>query len=175
MGLWQRIWGAPTRDDFAAMVSKAMRGAGVPEPIYDRDGFALRSEVGSTYLHNIYQDYLECPRRTRRAMLEQFVRAITAGKRRGSDEYTRDEVLQRLLPRVRTRAFYEGLADQLTMDGQPAAGEVAGYRPLCEHLAVGLVLDFPDHVEEMPFSSYANYGVGLDEAYPRAIQNRLRS
>lgn len=175
MGFWDRLRGRPTRDDFAVLFMARMRKLGEDRAVrYEPDDFKLIcGEAGShqlVYLDNAYAEYLAAPRARRGDALGRFVRASLAGRAAGTP--SRDEVLARLLPRVRARIYYESMPLQLDLAGHRAP--TFAWRPLAEHMAVGLVQDFPDHLEEMPAERFADLGIDLDEAFVVARGNLER-
>jgi hypothetical protein len=175
MGLWDRLRGKPTRDDFAALFIAQLRKLGDDREVrYDANEFKLvcGGDGGHqlVFLENAYGEYLAAPRSRRGASLARFVRAGLAGRPGG--EPSRDEVLARLLPRVRARIYYESLPLQMDLAGHAAPS--FAWRPLAEHMAVGLVQDFPDHLEEMPAERFAALDIDIDTAFEVARDNLER-
>lgn len=178
MGLWDRLRGKPTRDDFAAAFVARLREAGDDRAVrYDPEAFELVCSSDRAHqivrLASVYRDYLASPGPQRARCFARFVRAALAGRRTGGDEATAEEVLTRLLPRLQTRLHYESLS--LLADTPSGGRPPFAWRPIAEHMALGLVLDFPDHVEEVPTARFEELGIGLDEAFERARVNLERA
>ncbi|AKT38726.1 hypothetical protein [Chondromyces crocatus] len=170
MGFWDRLRGKPTRDDFAQMIIKAMRAKGEARPIhYEPQGFKLRigdEPAAVAWLANGYEEYLRTPRRLRSEILRRY--AIGPAPSPESDRL--EDILPRLLPRVRDRFFYTAMPLRLEIEG--IAGPRGGlFRPIAEHLALGLVQDLPDHIIEVPESAFSQWGIPFEEAMTIARQN----
>lgn len=169
MGFWDRLRGKPTRDDFAQMVIKAMRARGEARPIhYEAEGFKLRigeEPAAIAWLQNGYQEYLRSPRARRVEVLRRY--AIGPAPEVDSDRL--EDILPRLLPRVRDRFFYTAMGLRLELEGLPPRESL--YRPIAEHLALGLVQDLPDHIIEVPAEVFHRWGIPFDEALEVARGN----
>jgi hypothetical protein len=165
MGVWERLIGKPTRDDFAKMVVRALGKAGEIRPFrYEADQFRLRlDDTGVTYLGNFYDEYMAAPRGGRAAILERLVRMVRgqteSAPKAGAGGGT-------LLPRVRDRMFYAAMPLQLELDGFPP--RTFFFKPVAEHLAAGILRDFPDHIAEMAADEI---GMDVDEAFDAAMKN----
>jgi hypothetical protein len=173
MGFWDRLWGKPTPDDFARIFIKRLRAGGERRAIeYDSATFNLSYGDGSgqmTFLGNAHDEYLANPRSARADGLDRFIRATALANEKRDYTPTLDEVLARLLPRVRERMFYAALPLQLELAGQKV--KRFSFRPLAEHLAIGLVQDFPDHIEEMAAERFEELGLDLADAQCAALRN----
>ena len=168
MGFWDRLRGRPTRDDFAQMVIKAMRQRGEARPIhYDPAGFKLRigdEPAAVAWLANGHDDYLRAPRAKRADILRRYALGPLPA---ASDRL--EDILPRLLPRVRDRFFYTAMDLRLELEGMPARSGV--FRPIAEHLALGLVQDLPDHIIEIPADGFEKWGMTFEEALAIARRN----
>ncbi|HSN97068.1 MAG TPA: hypothetical protein VLS89_02185 [Candidatus Nanopelagicales bacterium] len=170
MGFWDRLRGKPTRDDFAQMVIRTMRDRGEDRPIqYDPEGFKLRiggEPAAVAWLANGYDEYLRAPRRRRSDVLRRYA----IGPAPIGDSERLEDILPRLLPRVRDRFFYTAMPLRLSLEGVPSP---QGYlfEPIAEHLALGLVQDLPDHIIEVPADVFARWGIPFEEALEIARDN----
>ncbi|EYF02229.1 DUF1444 family protein [Chondromyces apiculatus] len=170
MGFWDRLRGRPTRDDYAQMIIKAMRKKGEDRPIrYEPEGFKLRIGDDSpaiSWLANGYDAYLQAPRSRRRAILQRYALGPTPSLA----DVPLAEILPRLLPRIRDRFFYTALPLRLQIEGisAPRSGL---YRPVAEHLALGLVQDLPEHIVEVPEDVFATWNISFEEALHIAREN----
>lgn len=170
MGFWDRLWGRPTRDDFAQMVIKVMRARGEARPIrYDAEGFKLRigeEPSAVAWLANGYEEYLRSPRRRRRDVLRRYA----VGPMAEAESDRLEDILPRLLPRVRDRFFYTAMPLRLELEGIPSP-RGGLFRPIAEHLALGLVQDLPEHIIEVPADVFDRWGIPFEEALEIAREN----
>jgi hypothetical protein len=58
---------------------------------------------------------------------------------------------------------------RLELEGMPARAGL--YRPIAEHLALGLVQDLPDHIIEVPAEIFEKWGMPFEEALEVALKN----
>jgi hypothetical protein len=163
------------RTRFAQMVSRALRQAGKTCPIrYDSEGFRLLIEdragdPDSLNLGNAYTEYRAAPPGQRMSALQPYIRNFLQLSGVNPNDIPAGEVVPRLLPKVRRRVRY-GLADLLGSQRDPPL-PTPPYRVLTEHLAVGLVVDFPDSVLEIDGSLLARWGLEPEQAFAVARDN----
>ncbi|MCW8132143.1 MAG: hypothetical protein KIS92_17485 [Planctomycetota bacterium] len=168
MGFFDRLFGRPTKDDFAHAMIKAVRASGERGEIdYDPKEFKLKLRGADTvhHLQNVYLEFLAARRKDRPAYLQRLVRVWAQAKR--ASPKAMEEVRDRLLPRVRERAYYDliGLSTGFGhMDFQP--------QPMCEHLCVNAIVDYPDMVTELSGKILKDdWGVTLAEVLKPAREN----
>ncbi|MEZ4440011.1 MAG: hypothetical protein R3B72_13020 [Polyangiaceae bacterium] len=174
MGWWDRLRGKPTRDDFATLFMGQLRARGVTDLDYDPERFMLRwgAGEGATYLGNLYHEYLATSRTRRQAFLERVVGVTHRTTPADRAPLSRDVVLERLLPRLRERSYYTvTIPLQASEMGEAMPARRFAHRLVAEHLALGLVQDFPEHIEEMASEQLLELGLDLDDAYQRATDN----
>jgi uncharacterized protein YtpQ (UPF0354 family) len=176
MKWWERLIEQPRRDRFAQRVIEALRESGETGPIrYDADKFqlVLNPDVKSydrveMNLTNIYAEYRAAARSRKRDVVQRYVRGT-----RGMEVPTGfAQVREHLVPRVRTRCYYANLPLHLQLRDAPPRPMV--YRPLGEHLAVGLVVDQRDGIMEVFGDMLEEWGISVEEAFPLARDNLRR-
>ncbi|MGH7224603.1 MAG: hypothetical protein ACRELF_15375, partial [Gemmataceae bacterium] len=155
---------------------EAMRVAGETGTLhYDADKFqvVLNPEGPSSVqvrmnLSNVYAEYRGASRSGRRAVIERYVRAA----REVEVPTGLAQVREHLVPRVRTRCYYSLLDARLRLQDAPSRPMV--YRPLAEHLAVGLAVDQKDGIMEVFGDMLHEWGLGVEEAFALARDNLRR-
>ncbi len=172
MGLWDRLFGRPSPDQFAQMMVKALREAGAPEPIeYEADEYQLA--IGTTaklYLGHAYDEYRSAPRQTRLDVIRRYVQlAVTVREDPIPHDY--EEARPHLRPWVRDRFYYEALR----LRSQIQSGTMPGlpHRVMAEHLVVMLAYDLPEQVYMVTDDHLSAWGVSFDEAVAAARGNLL--
>lgn len=172
MGILSRIF-TPGPDRFARIVQRAMRRAGVDEPIaYDRENFMLIIGTGGTegklYLGNVYQDYCQSPRSQRdKAVLNRIVASMAEPMTEIPKSF--DEIRSQLLPKVRERYYGENLKLLGRLEGgegiQPAS------QVLVEHFSLELVIDLPHAMAMVMEPHLQEWGVSFDQCLAVAKEN----
>jgi uncharacterized protein YtpQ (UPF0354 family) len=163
----KRLLGKPSQDDFARMVTDAIRGAGNTDSIeYDRESFKL--VIGAStqmHLHNAYGDYLKAPRQRRAEVLKRYATGWMAR----SDIASLEGALPNLLPVVRARS-YHGIIQLMS--------QVRGVKPmdtpmhsLADHLAVSLVVDSPETMSYVVQEHLTTWNLSFEDALERARDN----
>ena len=176
MKWWERLMEQPNRDRFAQRVIEALRAAGETGTLrYDADKFqvVLDAEGPSSgqvqmNLSNVYAEYRGASRSGRRAVIERYVRAA----RQMEIPSGLAQVREHLVPRVRTRCYYSTLDARFQLQDAPPRPMV--YRPLGEHLAVGLAVDQKDGIMEVFGDMLEDWGLGVEEAFALARDNLRR-
>ena len=176
MKWWERLMEQPKRDRFAQRVMEALRAAGETGTLrYDPDKFqvVLDPEGSSSgqvqmNLSNLYAEYRGASRSGRRAVIERFIRAA----RQMEIPTGLAQVREHLVPRVRTRCYYSMLKARFEFQDAPPRPMV--YRPLGEHLAVGLAVDQKDGIMEVFGDMLEEWGLGVEEAFGLARDNLRR-
>lgn len=165
------LFGKPSPDRFAHMMTKAIRRQGITGPIeYDAESFRLVLSVELdrlAYLRNAYEEYCTAPWRERKAILQKYA-AFTAHP---MPEIPADfeEAKPKLLPCVRDRWHYESVRLQMQIDGAKVL-EIPT-RPLADHLAFELACDFPETVASVSQNQLDEWGVSFGDALAVAVEN----
>ena len=176
MGLWDRLFEKPKRDRFAGQMMEAMRQAGEQMPIrYDADQFKLlvgenSDECLEVFLRNAYEEYRATPRDLRPLVLERFARISQPV------EFPKkfEEARLHLMPRVRDRFYCESWPLRSQVRDLPA--RKLPYRPIADHLGVGLGYDEPDRIIDLFEENLTDWGTSFDEGLVIACENlRQRS
>jgi uncharacterized protein YtpQ (UPF0354 family) len=176
MKWWERLLEQPKRDRFAQRVIEAMRAAGETGTLcYDPDKFqVVLNPEGQSYeqvqmnLSNVYAEYRGASRSGRRAVIERYVRAA----RQMEIPRGLAQVREHLVPRVRTRCYYSMLDARFQLQDAPLRPMV--YRPLGEHLAVGLAVDQKDGIMEVFGDMLEEWGLDVEGAFALARDNLRR-
>lgn len=166
----------PKRDRFARRIMEALRAAGETGTLhYDPDKFqVVLDPEGPSHgkvqmnLTNIYDEYCTASRSGRRAVIERYVRAA----RQMEIPSGLGQVREHLVPRVRTRCYYSTLEARFQLQNAPPRPML--YRPLGEHLAVGLAVDQKDGIMEVFGDMLEEWGLGVEEAFALARDNLRR-
>lgn len=174
MGLLSGFFGPPSHEAFAKAAIEALRESGVREAIeFDPTTYSLRVEVGSgqemVYLGNWYDRYCKASRKERREVLDAFV-AHRAAKP-PYEKVDLAEARERLLPVVRSLAYYDFSNLRMELQGFPPAMRVM--QRLGRHVAVGLVLDFPDTSRHVNPPDLEEWGITFEDALATARANLL--
>lgn len=167
MGIFDRLFGPPSRDAFAKLMLEALRKAGAPEPAtYDAKTFSLSIAKNQLfYLHNVYDEYCAAPRGQRPEILKRYCGLQAAPEIPARFE----DALPHILPRIRERFFYTATRLQMELQGQAAVD--FAYRPFADHYAVELGYDLPQSVALIATSRLTAWDVTFDEALERSWQN----
>jgi uncharacterized protein YtpQ (UPF0354 family) len=176
MNWWEQLSEKPKRDRFAQRMIEALHAAGLTdESHYDADKFeiVLKAE-GRVYdqvrmnLSNVYAEYQAAPRGKRDEVLQRFARGTL-----GMEIPTGlAQVREHLVPRVRTHCYYTTMSMRIQLQDAPLRPSV--YRPLGEHLAVGLAVDQKDGIMEVFGDMLADWGIGVEDAFALARDNLRR-
>lgn len=170
MGFFSRLFGKPTRDDFADEVSATIRAMNPRlRVVYNRKEYSLsRAEDRKNYtnLENGYVEYSRAPRSEKRNTVQRWARLFVK-----SGEHSTDfkDVKDKLLPRVRERSYYSVTRMRLALRGTP--DPKMAHTPLGEYYAVGIVIDEPESVSEPGGDAVKEWPVSFDEAQKIAREN----
>jgi hypothetical protein len=171
MNSFEKFGQPPGKDRFARLVTDAIRRAGEKDEIaYDREEFRLTAEGEGRHIFNLenaYREYCAAAPGARQGVLRNFVRSWFAHQKGFPEKY--EDVHPDLLPVVRGRRYYEVTKLQLQADGMKDAG--CPYRPLGEHLAVGLGYDLPESILQVRQDTLDGWGVTFDQALAAACEN----
>lgn len=171
MGLLGKLFGPPDRDKFAQIVAQALKGMGEARPLqYDAEAFTLSPEGEDShimFLGNAYQEYCSAPRSQRQAALQRFLAAWAQVNVEMPKSF--DEARPKLLPAIRSRAYFEMVQLQTGQDDGSSA--TPPYLPIGEHLAAAVVFDHPEYMATVPTSQFEEWGVSFQTALKIAINN----
>jgi hypothetical protein len=171
MGLLDRFFGKPGKDQFARLMADAIRAAGETTPLrYDAARFQLVAQgEGSNLfkLANVYSEYCAAPKAKRPELIRRFSRSWFAHRR--ELPATLDDAAPDLLPSVRARSYFE--LNQLQLEAQGMGSADWPYRPLAGHLGVGLVYDLPDSIVQLQQHHLDEWHVSFEEALDSALRN----
>jgi hypothetical protein len=174
MRFLDRLRGRPTRDDFAAMMTRAIRRAGeVREVRYGPAEFRLLTLEGGrpaavTNLGNMYANYLAAPRARRRGCLATFAGTATAADRGMPADFA--AARPNLRPKVWTRAGIEAQRLRIRLDGMSGRGLDPTCVPLGEHLLACVAYDWPEATRSISDDVLEGWGVTIYEAMEAATQ-----
>jgi len=170
MGLFDKLFGPPSKNKFAQLLSDAIRQAGETVAIrYDAGEFRLvveGEEQRFFNLANIYREYCTAPASQRPGALRLYVRSWFANRKSIPDSF--EDVGPDLLPAVRNRCYFESTQLKAQLDGLSIDWP---YRVVAEHLAVSLVYDLPEAMMQVQQHHLADWGRGFEEAFNAACEN----
>ncbi len=172
MGILNKLLGKPNPDAFVTLVKQELRRQGVTENIaYIEEDFALSigdpesDNTNRMYLHNMFSDYNSVPRSERAETLERYVRSLQAEK--PPEDF--ESAQERLLPRVRERAYLAALNLRQTLLGEDPLNP--SLQNLNERLAATIVYDDEYHVAEYHKPMEEALNVPADQAFDTAYDN----
>ncbi len=163
---WLDYLRSPTPDRFAQMVCDLLRQSGVTDPIrYNRETFTLHYGSPETQLglHNAFAEYARAPRSQRRPLLQRYIATILTTPSALPEDFSEARAV--LLPRVRSRLFYERMHLRFPPDAH------IPFTPLGDHLGVDVVIDTPQASSPVSRSRLTGWGVTFDEALAVAKDN----
>lgn len=174
MGFFDKLFGPPSKDKFARLLSAAIRKAGETVAIrYDAEEFRLVVEGEDRRvfnLVNIYREYCATPSASRRQALSQLVKSWFAHRKEIPASF--EDVGPDLLPAVRNRSSFELSRLQAELDGLPHLEWP--HRVVADHLTVSLVYDLPEAIVQVQQRHLSDWGRSLEDALDAACDN-LRS
>ncbi len=170
MGLFDRFFGPPDRDQFARMMMDAIQKAGETAPLrYDAEQYRLllEGEKNELNLVNAYNEYCTAPKDRREVVFRNFVRTWFTYRRETPEEF--EDVRTDLLPGIRTRMSFEIAG--LRLEAEKGAKLDWPYRVLAESLGVGLVYDLPESMMWLQQPMLDKWDVTFDRAIEVACGN----
>jgi hypothetical protein len=174
MGLFDRFFGPPGKEQFAHLMAGAIREAGEKAKLrYDAEQFSLNAEEvpsNTFYLANAYAEYCAAPKAGRPDVVRRFVRSWFSPRKGVPDDFA--DARTDLLPGLRNRCSFELTPLRMRAEGK---GETAWpYRVLAGHLGVGLVYDLPESMMQLQENTLAKWGVTIDDALAVARDNLMQ-
>jgi len=161
----------PSKSQFVRLITDGLRRAGETAKLhYDREGFALRSEGQAQrifWLNNVYKEFYAARPDQRPGLLRNFIRSWMVPEHSVPESF--EDVHPDLLPALRARGYFEVTRLQLQAEGHDAAE--GPYRPLAEHLAVGLAYDLPGAILQLGQHHLDVWKVSFDDALKAACEN----
>jgi hypothetical protein len=171
VGLFDWLFGPPSKDKFARVFLEGIRRAGeTAKVVYDPEQYRLVAEGGEfhvVFLGNAYQEYCSVQRAARPRILQKWVRNWFAHLKELPKAF--EDVHPDLLPSIRPRSYFEMTRLQLQVDGQKAVQWP--HQVLGEHFAVGLVYDLPESMQWIGQEDLDRWGVTFYEALEAAREN----
>lgn len=178
LGFFTRLFGGreerSPEDAFADALITRIKSAGYDGDLeYDADDFRIRltdsegDDAGIWNLHNIYVEYTQAEEEDKETVLSHCARTILSLGRDLPDEF--EHAKPDLLPSVRSRSYFENadLQGQIEHDRDASVPR----HDFAEHLAAGLVYDFPEGMHLITQSTLDDWGVSFYEAMEVAKQN----
>jgi hypothetical protein len=172
MSVLSKFFGPPSIDEFARLVSDAMRADGIAEPISMEP--ATRSlRIGSgtasrlVHLGNFYAEFVRVPRGERAEYIRGVVRRC--GEMSGPSPKHPDEARQRLVPNLRSRCYFS--FSNLSAEANGMEIEVRPFALLTESIGIGLVLDYPETMRVVDHALLATWEMDEAAALELAVRN----
>jgi hypothetical protein len=169
MNIISALFGPPPPEKFASLVMEELTRHRVVPLSFDAAAFAIR--IGGPdakelfFLENFYAVFAKAPRKERHDVV---VRAAMQWIQRPAEKPgTFAEARSLLRPAVRSLAYYDMSNLRLEVEGLP--DRVTPFQTLGKHLAIGLVLDYPESVRMVLPKDLADWGVSIDEAMQGAL------
>jgi len=171
MNSFDKFSKTPSKSRFVQLVTDALRQAGEKAELhYDRDAFSLRTDGPAQrifWLTNVYKEFCAASPEQRQALLRNFIRSWLVPEQPVPENY--EDVHPDLLPAVRARGYFEVTLLHLKAEGHNS--EDRPYRPLAEHLAVGLAYDLPGAIVQIGGHNLAGWKVSFEDALTAACDN----
>lgn len=171
MGLLDRFFGPPSRDDFAGMLKRDIEKAGEKDPIhYDDEKFLLHAKgegEHTMYLTNAYKEYCVAPKAHRSVLVRNLVQTWFTHRKEMPEDF--ESAQHDLLPAIRDRMLFEGAA--LKMKSEGATKFHWPYRELAKVLGIGLVYDLPSSMMQLQQHHLDDWKTTFEAAYEVACTN----
>lgn len=172
MGLFDKLFGPPTKDKFAQMILAGIRQAGETREIqYDPAAFRLHVGAGKNsnqlFLENGYQEYCAAPKGVRDQVVGLLVRSWFTVAMKLPEDF--EDAKPDLLPVVRSRSYFELTKLRLQLEGETPSDWA--YQCVGDHLAAALAYDLPQAMQLMNAQQLDDWGVTFYEAMEIARRN----
>jgi hypothetical protein len=164
--------GKPDRADFAQMVTRAFREAGIEKVEPVEGDFALKIGDGATvFLGNLYSNYCAASRSVRRAVLSEFVAAAASIPSLPSIPSDFASAKPSLMPVIRDAAYYSMTHLMNRKAGKPDPAFDVVVKDLVAGLVIGLAYDTERNITSLNREHFDLWRVSLEEAFKAAKEN----
>lgn len=171
MGMFDRLLGKPSKDQFARLMLDAIRRAGEKADIrYDQNQFRLATsgeETGMLNLDNAYREYCDAPKDKKPDVVRRFVRCWFSRGKGVPEEF--EDARPDLLPVIRSRSFFEFLGLRLEPEDRPKLDWP--YRVVGEHFGLGIAYDLPEAMQMISQHPLDDWKASFEEALQVAMDN----
>ena len=120
MGIFDKIFGPPSRDKFAQILKDAIQKAGEKDAIhYDSEDYCLRAkgDVENTLnLTNAYNEYCGASKSQKATVIHNFVQTWFLPRKETPDDF--ESAKHDLLPGIRNRMMFEHTAMKMKIAGK---------------------------------------------------------
>ncbi len=158
-----------TAEQFAELVSEALRGAGFDVLETNLEEFTLRGSFGTVNLTNFINNYNVASDQVRKQILAGIVESATVAETHQFPAW--EQAAPHLRVVVRSDRFHQLLALIARAEQHPNGGTLAALRPLVPGLLLELAYDTERVTTSVPRTQLEAWGVTLDEAMDRAVSN----
>jgi uncharacterized protein YtpQ (UPF0354 family) len=171
MGIFDKFFGPPSKDAFAQMLKEAIEKAGEKDPLhYDPENYCLRGKgerENTLNLTNAYNEYCQASKEQKATIVRNFVRTWFTHRQEMPEDF--ESAKHDLLPGIRNRMMYEHTAMKLKIAGKDKVDWP--YRPLAEHLGIGLIFDLPSSMCQVQQHNLDRWQATFEEGYAVACEN----
>ena len=173
MGFFDRFFGPPSQNKFAAMVQDRLRRAGDRRAcVYDSSQFRLMfaedgKNAGMLNLRNFYAEYLVLDKAQRAEMWAKVIRTALAHNVAPPEEF--EDAKPDLRPIVRTRSYLEHVRLEVEISGETF--KPVPHMQVGDHLVACLVYDLPASMMYVTQDQLDQWGITFYEAMEVARQN----
>lgn len=176
-----------SHEAFALKLIQKLRDAGDQRQAqYDKSEFRLLfyregRSIGYANLRNLYQEYCSRSLVDRGRFFQHATRSLLASHKTMPLDF--NDARSDVLLSVRNRSYFSliELHNQLSAQSGSNTGAASAndfcwpYRPLAEHLGIGLVYDLPEAMVMLQQSHLEDWGITFYEAYEAAYMNLTES
>jgi len=161
MRLLNRFFGPLTQDQFAKMILRRLRRAGIKgKLVYDPREFWIRETEGMQFfLANAYAEDCRAAKADRELILKRFIASWASSHVQAPEDF--EDAKPDLMPVVRARSYYEVDLRRVAPEGTVA---LHAYQIIADHLCVSLVYDLPAAMLTITQELLDKWGVTLYEA-----------
>jgi hypothetical protein len=173
MSLLDKVFsGKPDRADFAQMIIRAFREAGIEKVEQAESDFALKVGDGATvFLGNVYSNYCTASRSVRKTVISEFVAAAASIPQLPSIPSDFASAKPNLMPVVREASYYSITQLMNRKIGRNDPGTDVLAKDLAGGLVVGLAYDTERNITSINREHFEDWGVSLEEAFKAAKEN----
>lgn len=163
--LFQRT---PTRDQFAAIVLKALAEVGFRDVTYSSDEFTLRTGQDVIFLDNAHANYCKASKPERKAIIQRVCATWRSRTEIPSDF---DTARPFLLPLIRDVSYSDLVKLDLISKNVDISKFDCPTRPLFGSLVVGLAYDTEDSIQQVNVSTFSQWKVAFEDVLTEARDN----